>query len=83
MRVITRARLRRLGLGAACTLAGAAIGSAAMAYQGHMYAALKDLEAAQQQLSVAVADKGGHRAAAQSLVAQAISEVNAGIAYAK
>jgi hypothetical protein len=71
-------------MGVACTLMGAAIGGGtAMAYQGHMWNALSDLQAAQNQLSLAVADKGGHRENAINLISQAIGEVKAGIAYAQ
>ena len=47
-----------------------------------MVSALKDLNAARTQLAAAVADKGGHRDNAINLVNQAISQVQAGIAYA-
>jgi hypothetical protein len=84
MRSIKDVRWKLWGMGVACTLMGAAIGGGtAMAYQGHMWNALSDLQAAQSQLSVARADKGGHRDNAINLVSQAISEVRAGIAYAQ
>ena len=79
MSLISKTRMQLLGVGAACTLLGAGIGGGAMAYQGHMWNALHDLEAAQNQLNAAEADKGGHRENALNLVAQAINEVNAGI----
>jgi hypothetical protein len=69
-----------LGVGAACTIFGAAIGGSAMAYQSHMWGALHYLQGAQSELAAALPDKGGHRAAAMGLVSQAISEVRAGIA---
>ena len=76
---------RRMG-GPALILTGALLGGAvtgvAMANQPHMQNALADLNAAKNQLSVAVADKGGHRDNALNLVNQAIGQVNAGIAYA-
>jgi hypothetical protein len=53
-----------------------------MANQPHMENALSDLNAARNQLNVAVADKGGHRDNALNLVNQAIGQVQAGIAYA-
>ena len=84
MGLTTKSRLRLLGLGTACTILGAAIGGgAAMAYQGHMFNALNDLQAARHELAVASDNKGGHRDAAINLVDQAIGEVNAGIAYAQ
>ncbi|HYP62601.1 MAG TPA: hypothetical protein VEQ16_01865 [Acidocella sp.] len=84
MRSFRKVRWKLLGMGVACTLMGAAIGGGtAMAYQGHMWNALSDLQAAQNQLSLAVADKGGHRENAINLISQAIGEVKAGIAYAQ
>ncbi len=80
MSLISKTRLRMLGMGAACTILGAAMGGGAMAYQGHMWNALHDLQAAQNQLNAALPDKGGHRVNALNLVSQAIDEVNAGIA---
>lgn len=50
--------------------------------QPHMQAALDQLQAAKTELQTAVADKGGHRVRAITLVDQAISEVEAGMAYA-
>lgn len=47
--------------------------------QPNMRAALAHLQSAQQNLQRATADKGGHRANALRLVAQAIKEVNKGI----
>ncbi len=47
-----------------------------------MVNALHDLQTAQTQLNAADADKGGHRNNALNLVAQAISQVQAGIAVA-
>ncbi len=80
---MTKPRLRMLSVALVSAFAGAGIGGAAMAYQGHMFNALHDLQAAQNQLNLAVADKGGHRDSAINLVNQAITEVNAGIAYAQ
>jgi hypothetical protein len=48
--------------------------------QPHMQAALDALKSAQNNLSQATADKGGHRANAMKLIAAAIDEVNKGIA---
>jgi hypothetical protein len=48
--------------------------------QGHMVNALQDLNAANDELSQASHDKGGHRVNAMQLISQAINEVNAGIA---
>jgi hypothetical protein len=49
--------------------------------QPHMHKALKTLHTAEQQLSKATHDKGGHRAKALELVRAAIAEVKQGIAY--
>ncbi len=77
---------RRIGL-PALFLSGAIFGSAltgvAIASQPHMVNALHDLETAQTQLNAATPDKGGHRNNALSLIGQAISQVQAGIAVAK
>lgn len=51
----------------------------ASAYQGHMWSALNNLNAALNQLKIATPDKAGHRVNAINLVNQAISEVNLGI----
>jgi putative IMPACT (imprinted ancient) family translation regulator len=84
MSKIKKIRWKMLGMGAACVLLGAAIGGGtAMAYQGHMWNALNDLQSAQSELQAALDNKGGHRDAALNLVAQAIGEVKAGIAYAQ
>jgi hypothetical protein len=76
---------RRIGL-PALFLSGAIIGSAltgvAIASQPHMVNALHDLQSAQAQLNAATADKAGHRANAISLVGQAITQTQAGIAAA-
>jgi hypothetical protein len=56
---------------------------AAAADQPNMRAALEHLKSAQKNLQRATADKGGHRANALNLVAQAIAEVNRGIDAAK
>jgi hypothetical protein len=48
--------------------------------QGHMVSALNYLNQANDELSRASHDKGGHRVNAIGLVHQAINEVNAGIA---
>jgi hypothetical protein len=49
--------------------------------QPHMQEALGDLQAAQGQLQIAEENKGGHRARALSLVNQAITQVQDGIAF--
>lgn len=56
---------------------------AAVPDQPHMEAALSDLNKAKVELAAAMKNKGGHRATAASLVEQAISQVKAGIAFAK
>jgi hypothetical protein len=50
--------------------------------QPHMRAALDALRNAKRHLDLAEADKGGHRVKALALVTDAISETEAGIAYA-
>jgi hypothetical protein len=55
----------------------------AHAAQPHMRAALDHLRNARSQLDAAMADKGGHRAAAIRIVNDAIREVEAGIEYAR
>jgi hypothetical protein len=50
--------------------------------QPHMRAALDALRNAKRHLELAEADKGGHRARAVELVNGAITETEAGIAYA-
>jgi hypothetical protein len=67
----------------AAALAAVAVsffGGAAIGYQGHMWAAKNALNNALHQLQVALPDKAGHRENAISLVNQAISQVDAGIA---
>jgi anti-sigma-K factor RskA len=68
----------------ALTALGAAGGfTAAQADQPHMQTALADLQSAKAELTVAVADKGGHRANAIRLTNQAIAETEAGIGFAR
>jgi hypothetical protein len=71
-----------IGAGVAGALSiGIGIGfGVAWAAQPHMQNALGDLQAARSELQVAIPDKGGHRVAALSLVNQAITQVQAGIA---
>lgn len=71
----------RLGFIAVVFALGIAMGGGvALAYQVHMHNALGDLNAAYAQLQAALPDKGGHRVAAMSLVTQAITQTQAGIA---
>ena len=61
-------------------LTGLGVGAGlALADQPHMQNALNDLNQAQNQLQIALPDKGGHRVNAINLVQQAINEVNLGI----
>lgn len=53
----------------------------ALAAQPQMEGALRGLEAAQGELQKVTQNKAGHAAAARKLVAEAIAEVQAGIAY--
>jgi hypothetical protein len=52
-----------------------------LAAQPQMQGALRGLEAAQGELQKVTQNKSGHAAAARKLVAEAIAEVQAGIAY--
>ncbi|HQR39633.1 MAG TPA: hypothetical protein PLF26_14685 [Blastocatellia bacterium] len=76
---------RRHAVGRLLAVAGAGMVAASSGQaadeQPHMRAALEALRKAEAELSVATADKGGHRVAAEKLVRQAISEVQAGIGY--
>lgn len=69
-----------LGMGVA--LAGGAVVTSAVAYQGNMEAALEQLRGARASLEQATPNKGGHREAAISLIDQAIVQVKEGIAFA-
>ncbi len=60
-----------------------AVATAAPPDQPFMEAARADLQKAKSELNLATRDKGGHRAKAVNLVNQAISQVNAGITYAR
>ena len=51
--------------------------------QPYMQAALTDLNTAKTELGLALRNKGGHRATAAKLTQQAISQVNAGIGFAR
>jgi type IV secretory pathway VirB6-like protein len=66
---------------AAIGLLGASAKSAD-AYQGNMERALSSLYQARSSLREATANKGGHRAKAMDLIAQAIAETQAGIEFA-
>lgn len=55
----------------------------AKADQPHMEAALGALRNAKHELDQAIADKGGHRAKALTLVNDAIAEVEKGIKFAR
>ena len=81
MRFLHNTHLRAAAIVTVSVITGFA-GGTAFAYQGHMWNALHALQNAREQLLVAVPDKGGHRDNAINLVNQAISEVQAGIAYA-
>jgi hypothetical protein len=80
MRFISTQQFRLAGIITASMLAGGLMTGTAMAYQGHMFSALHELQSANYQLSLAAADKGGYRLQAISLVNQAIRAVHAGIA---
>jgi hypothetical protein len=83
---VIKSLYRRAGL-PALFLSGAILGSlitgVAFAGQPHMVNALGDLQTARTELNLATADKGGHRAHAINYVNSAITEVQAGINYAR
>lgn len=64
-------------------LLGGFVAGRAHAAQPHMRAALDHLRNARTELNAAMADKGGHRAAAIRIVNDAIGQVEAGIEYAR
>jgi hypothetical protein len=73
---------RRTILSATLPAAILGIGAVAKAAdQPHMQEALDALKRAQQELSQASTDKGGHRVKAERLVRQAIAEVERGISF--
>ena len=74
----TRRNFGFLALGGALT---AAVATPAKAEQGNMENALSALYAAQDALNRAEGAKGGHRATAQALIRQAITETQAGIEF--
>jgi hypothetical protein len=55
----------------------------AHAAQSHMLAARNHLRAARHQLEMALADKGGHRERAISIIDNALGEVNAGMEFSR
>jgi hypothetical protein len=71
-----------VALAAGALVIGLGIGFAVQAdvNQPHMQSALASLQSAKGQLTVAIQNKGGHRANALNLVNQAITETEAGIA---
>lgn len=60
-------------------LAGGFVAGKVSAAQPHMRNALDHLRLARKELDLAMADKGGHRAAAMKLVDDAITQVEAGM----
>ncbi|HEV2721243.1 MAG TPA: hypothetical protein VG323_14570 [Thermoanaerobaculia bacterium] len=64
-------------------LLGGFVAGRAHAAQPHMRAALDHLRNARTELNAAMADKGGHRAAALRIVNDAIGQVERGIEYAR
>ena len=66
-----------------CLLGGYRAGCASGSGQPHMTAALDELRGARAELDAAATDKGGHRARAIAIVDDAITEVRAGIDYAR
>jgi outer membrane murein-binding lipoprotein Lpp len=76
-------RMTAFALLALLTLALGYLAGCASSGQPHMTAALDELRAARQELEAAVTDKGGHRSRAIAFVDDAITEVRAGIDYAR
>ncbi len=77
---MTNQRVRSAMIGAVLVLTGVAVGGeAALAYQGHMFAARGDLQAARAQLNAGLTNKDGHRVSALNLVNQALAQTNAAI----
>lgn len=72
-------RIRSIAL--AALLVAAFVGGRVWADQPHMQAALAHLRNARAELDRALADKGGHRVKALSLVNDAIAEIERGIEY--
>lgn len=79
-RLLARSRAARLLVLAIAVPCGF-FAARAFADQPHMQAALEHLRAARQQLEVADADKGGHRAKGIHLVNDAIAQVEKGIQF--
>lgn len=77
---------RKLVAGAGLALAAGSlatlVSSPALADQGNMEAALRQLQNALDSLHRATPNKGGHKERAAQLVEQAMNEVQAGIDYA-
>ncbi len=71
---------RMLGVAVAAAVLGLGAGIA-LAGQPQMDGALSALQSAQGYLNEVTLDKGGHAAKARHLVAEAIAQVQAGIAY--
>ncbi len=65
------------------TLTGGYLVGCATGGQPQMNAALDELRAARSELDAAATDKGGHRSKAIGLVDEAITEVQAGIEFAR
>lgn len=81
-KILSRGAVLGFALGMGVALAGGAVVTSAVAYQGDMEAALEQLRGARASLERAVPNKGGHREAAIGLVDQAIVQVKEGIAFA-
>ena len=79
---ISRGAVLGFALGMGMALAGGAVVTSAVAYQGNMEAALEQLRGARASLEQATPNKGGHREAAIGLIDQAIVQVKEGIAFA-
>lgn len=73
----------KLGVAAVSLFLLGLVSGQALAGQPHMQNALAALDTAQSELKSAEADKGGHRANAMRLVAQAKDEVRAGMRFAR
>jgi hypothetical protein len=78
-----RNALAGLGVALAAGTAGAMSASPALADQGNMDAAMRQLGNALEALQRATPNKGGHRERAIALIEQAMGETQAGIDYAQ
>jgi hypothetical protein len=80
MKFLKTAQIKLFAVAIVAATAGLGAG-VAIAGQPELQGALSSLQSAQDYLSHVTQDKGGHASAARHLVAQAIAQVNEGLAY--